>query len=193
MKVTIAICLSCSFSSFVQFNLLLLFKLGLPLPAVVVWRVHLAHLDVQEMAGDVVRNPCAADRYAGMHTATSEIGFGCTLALLSARAECFVFGVKNLGLREAHVRLNVAKVIQRFGDQLHVVLPEKVNTIITARAIAHAPAEKARNRSLTLQTLSTTVSVTYKFFSAASCRRARKIVAERNNNAFLRLQAMFMV
>jgi hypothetical protein len=26
--------------------LLLFFKLGLPLPAVVVWRVHLAHLDV---------------------------------------------------------------------------------------------------------------------------------------------------
>jgi hypothetical protein len=153
---------------FVGFVLFSFFKLGLPLPAVVVWRVHLAHLDVQEVARDVVGHVAAADRYAGLHTATSEIGFGCTLALLSARAECFVFGIKNLGLREAHVRLNVAKVIQRFGDQLHTGLPEKVSAIITTSAIAHAPAEKARNRSLTLQTLAATVSVTYKFFSAAS-------------------------
>jgi hypothetical protein len=79
--------------------LLLFFKLGLPLPAVVVWRVHLGNLAMQEMAGDVVGHVSAADRYAGLHTATSEIGFGCTLALLSVRAECFVFGVKNLGLR----------------------------------------------------------------------------------------------
>jgi hypothetical protein len=64
------------------------------------------------MAGDVVGHVSAADRYAGLNTATSEIGFGCTLALLSARAECFVLAVDDLGLREAHIRLDVAQVIQ---------------------------------------------------------------------------------
>jgi hypothetical protein len=111
-KVTVAICFSCAFSSLVQFNLLLFFQFGLPPPAVVVWRVHLGHLDVQEMARDVVGHMAAADRYAGLHTATSEIGFGCTLALFRARLQCCKFCVENLGLREAHIRLDVAQIIQ---------------------------------------------------------------------------------
>jgi hypothetical protein len=112
MKVTIAICLSCSFSSFVQFNLLLFFKLGLPLPAVVVWRVHLGHLAALVLARHIRRDIRTADPNAGLNATPRKVLLRRTLALFRARLQCCKFGVENLGLREAHIRLDVAQIIQ---------------------------------------------------------------------------------
>jgi hypothetical protein len=142
------------------------------------------------MSRDVAGHPAAADRYAGRNTATSEISLCGTLAALCARAKCQVFGVNKLATREAHVRLNAAKVDH---GHLHSVLPAKVSTIMTASAVAHAPAEKATSRSLEFRLESITVSIARKFFPATADWRGWNTVWERNNNALFVVVAVCMV